>query len=147
MRHGIVGRKLNRTRAHYHALMNNLATSLLRHESIVTTLPKAKELRPMVEKIITLGKKGMDKEHGDACRRLVFRNIRQKDVLKKLFTDIAPRMADRNGGYTRIVKTGVRASDASPMAIIQLVDYTPKAKAAAPVAADADAKAADAANA
>lgn len=145
MRHGIVGRKLNRTRAHYHALMNNLATSLLRHESIVTTLPKAKELRPLVEKIITLGKKGMDKETGDASRRLVFRNVRQKDVLKKLFNDIAPRMANRNGGYTRIVKMGLRASDASPMAIIQLVDYTPKA--AAPVAAAAEAKSDAVANA
>ena len=137
MRHGIVGRKFNRTRSHYHALMKNLATSMLRHESIVTTLPKAKELRPIVEKLITLGK-----ANTDYSRSLVFRTIRQKDVLKKLFTDIAPRMKDRNGGYTRILKTGFRASDASLMAIIQLVDYTPKpkVKAAAP-AAEADAAA------
>ena len=138
MHHGIVGRKLNRTRAHYHAMMNNLATSMLRHESIVTTLPKAKELRPLVEKLITLGK-----ANTDHSRRLVFRNVRQKDVLKKLFTDIAPRMQNRAGGYTRILKLGVRASDASPMAIIQLVDYVPKAKAPA-AAADADTAAAEA---
>lgn len=125
MRHGIVGRKLGRTRSHYHALMDNLVVSMLKHESITTTLPKAKELRPLVEKLITLGKE--DSVH---ARRLAFRTVRQKDVLVKLFTDIGPRMKDRHGGYTRIVKKGLRASDAAPMAIIQLVDYVPKAKPA-----------------
>lgn len=134
MRHGIVGRKLGRTRSHYHALMDNLVVSMLKHESITTTLPKAKELRPLVEKLITLGKE--DTVH---ARRLAFRTVRQKDVLKKLFTDIGPRMKDRPGGYTRILKTGLRASDAAPMAIIQLVDYVPKAKPAkeAPAASEA----------
>lgn len=125
MRHGIVGRKLGRTRSHYHALMDNLIASLLKHESITTTLPKAKEVRPLVEKLITLSKD--DSVH---ARRMAFRTVRQKDVLKKLFSDIGPRMKDRQGGYTRIVKTGLRASDAAPIAIIQLVDYVPKAKPA-----------------
>lgn len=123
MRHGIVGRKLGRTRSHYHSLMDNLIASMLKHESITTTLPKAKELRPLVEKLITLGKE--DSVH---ARRLAFRTVRQKDVLKKLFSEIAPRMKERKGGYTRILKTGFRRSDAAPMAIIQLVDYVPKAK-------------------
>ncbi len=130
MRHGIVGRKLGRTRSHYHALMDNLVASMLKHESITTTLPKAKELRPLVEKLITLGKE--DSVH---ARRLALRTVRQKDVLKKLFSDIGPRMKDRQGGYTRILKMGQRASDAAPMAIIQLVDYVPKAKPAAEASA------------
>ncbi|MDR0967036.1 MAG: 50S ribosomal protein L17 [Myxococcales bacterium] len=123
MRHRIVGRKLNRSRSHYHSLMDNLITSMLKHESITTTLPKAKELRPLVEKLITLGKE--DSVH---ARRMAFKTVRQKDVLKKLFSDIGPRMKERQGGYTRILKMGFRRSDAAPMAIIQLVDYVPKAK-------------------
>ena len=143
MRHGIVGRKLGRSRSHYHSLMDNLVTSMLRHESITTTLPKAKELRPLVEKLITLGKD--DSVH---ARRLAFRTVRQKDVLKKLFAEIGPRMKDRQGGYTRILKMGFRPSDAAPMAIIQLVDYVPQAKvkeapAAPEAAADASTAAAE----
>ncbi|MGI5863601.1 MAG: 50S ribosomal protein L17 [Myxococcales bacterium] len=139
MRHGIVGRKLGRSRPHYHALMDNLVTSCLKHESIKTTLPKAKEVRPLVEKLITLGKKGT--LH---ARRLAFRTVRDEEVLKKLFEEIAPRMKERQGGYTRILKLGFRRSDAAPMALIQLVDYEPKAKAAKPAgekpAAEGEAK-------
>jgi large subunit ribosomal protein L17 len=123
MKHGVVGRKLNRSRPHYHALMDNLITSVLKHESIKTTLPKAKEVRPLVEKIITLGKQGT--LH---ARRLVFRTIRDEGVLKKLFDDIAPRMKERHGGYIRILKLGPRAKDAAPMALLELVDFKPKAK-------------------
>lgn len=104
--------------------MDNLITSVLKHESIKTTLPKAKEVRPLVEKLITLGKKGT--LH---ARRQAFRTVRDEEVLKKLFGDIGPRMKERNGGYTRILKLGFRASDAAPMAVLQLVDFTPKAKA------------------
>lgn len=123
MRHGMVGRQFNRSRAHYHSMMGNLVTSLLKHESIKTTLPKAKELRPLVEKFITLGKKGT--LH---ARRQAFRTIRDEEVLKKLFDEIGPRMKDRNGGYTRILKLGFRLHDAAEMATIELVDYVPKAK-------------------
>jgi large subunit ribosomal protein L17 len=124
MIHGVVGRKLGRSRAHYHALMDNLITSVLKEESIKTTLPKAKEVKPMVEKMITLGKKGT--LH---ARRTAFKTVRDEAVLKKLFEEIAPRMKERKGGYTRILKLGFRAKDAAPMAMLQLVDYTPKAKA------------------
>jgi large subunit ribosomal protein L17 len=123
MRHGIVGRQLNRSRPHYHALMDNLVTSVLMHESIKTTLPKAKEVKPLVEKMITLGKKGT--LH---ARRIAFRTVRDEDVLKKLFGDIGPRMKERSGGYTRILKLGFRQKDAAPMAILELVDFKPKAK-------------------
>ncbi len=123
MRHGIVGRKLGRSRPHYHALMDNLITSCLKHESIKTTLPKAKEVRPLVEKLITLSKKGTLQ-----ARRLAFRTVRDEEVLKKLFDEIGPRMKERQGGYTRILKLGFRRSDAAPMALLQLVDFEPKAK-------------------
>jgi large subunit ribosomal protein L17 len=104
--------------------MDNLVTSVLKHESIKTTLPKAKEVRPLVEKLITLGKKGT--LH---ARRQAFRTVRDEEVLQKLFSEIGPRMKERNGGYTRVLKLGFRASDAAPMAIVQLVDFEPKAKA------------------
>lgn len=123
MRHGIVGRKLGRSRPHYHSLMDNLITSLLKHESIKTTLPKAKELRPLVEKIISKGRAGTLHD-----RRQAFRIVRDEEVLSKLFSDIGPRMKERHGGYTRIVKLGFRRSDAAPMAQIELVDFVPKAK-------------------
>ncbi len=125
MKHGVVGRKLGRSRAHFHALMDNLITSVLKEESIKTTLPKAKEVKPLVEKMITLGKKGT--LH---ARRVAFKTVRDEEVLKKLFEDIAPRMKERKGGYLRILKLGARLKDAAPMALVQLVDYTPKAKAA-----------------
>jgi len=124
MKHGVVGRKLNRSRSHYHALMDNLITSVLKHESIKTTLPKAKEARPLVEKIITLAKRGT--LH---ARRTAFKTVRDEEVLHKLFAEIGPRMKERKGGYTRILKLGLRLKDAAPMALLELVDYQPKAKA------------------
>ena len=123
MKHGVVGRKFNRSRPHYHALMDNLITSVLKHESIKTTLPKDKEVRPLVEKLITLGKRGT--LH---ARRLAFRTVRDEEVLSKLFAEIGPRMKERAGGYTRILKLGFRVKDAAPMAILELVDFTPKPK-------------------
>ncbi len=123
MKHGVVGRKLNRSRPHYHSLMDNLVTSVIKHESIKTTLPKAKEARPLVEKIITLAKKGT--LH---ARRTAFKTIREEAVLQKLFAEVGPRMKERKGGYTRILKLGLRAKDAAPMALLELVDYKPKAK-------------------
>jgi large subunit ribosomal protein L17 len=124
MKHGVVGRKFNRSRSHYHALMDNLITSVLKHESIKTTLPKAKEVRPLVEKIITLAKAGT--LH---ARRTAFKVVREEEVLHKLFADIGPRMKERHGGYIRILKLGARLKDAAPMAIIELVDFKPKVKA------------------
>lgn len=117
MRHRRSGKKFNRSRSHYHALMRNLAISMLMHESIRTTLPKAKELRPFVEKLITLGKKGT--LH---ARRTAFKVLRDEGVLKRLFDEIAPRMKERPGGYTRILRFGFRASDAAQMATIELVE-------------------------
>jgi large subunit ribosomal protein L17 len=136
MRHRIVGKKFNRSRPHYHALMDNLITSMLKHGSIKTTLPKAKEARPLIEKIITLGKKGT--LH---ARRTAFKTVRDEEVLSLLFSDIAPRMKDRSGGYTRILKLGFRPSDAAPMARLELVDFapTPKAKKTGPAESKAEA--------
>lgn len=117
MRHGKALRKFNRDSAHRKAMLNNLAQSLLKHEQIKTTLPKAKELRPYVEKLITAAK--TDSVHK---RRLLSKKIKEKDVLKKLFTDLGARFKDRNGGYIRIVKAGFRYGDCAPMAVIELVD-------------------------
>lgn len=117
MRHGMSGRKLNRPSAHRKALLKNMSNSLLKHEQIKTTLPKAKELKPVVDKIITLGKKG-DLHN----RRLAISILQDIDVVDKLFSDLAKRYAGRNGGYTRIMKFGFRKGDAAPMAIIELVD-------------------------
>lgn len=111
------GRKLNRTSSHRKALLMNLANSLLKHEQIKTTLPKAKELRPYVEKLITLGKKGNLNN-----RKQAISTLHDLDVVNKLFSDIAKRCENRNGGYIRIIKFGFRSGDASPMAIIELVD-------------------------
>lgn len=111
------GRKLNRTSSHRKALLMNLANSLLKHEQIKTTLPKAKELRPYVEKLITLGKKGNLNN-----RKQAISTLHDLDVVNKLFSDIAKRYENRNGGYVRIIKFGFRTGDASPMAIIELVD-------------------------
>jgi large subunit ribosomal protein L17 len=119
MRHGVAGRKLSRSSSHRRALATAQATALLRSERIETTLAKAKELRPYVESLITTAKGGTLHD-----RRLVQRDIKDKAVLKKLFDDIAPRFANRPGGYTRILKTGVRRGDAAPTALIELVDYT-----------------------
>ena len=116
MRHRKTGRKLNRTPSHRKALLRNMATDLLEHEEMVTTLPKAKELRPYAEKLITLGKK--ESLH---ARRRALSLIRRKSVVAKLFDDLAPRYAKRSGGYTRILKLGNRKGDAAPLAMIELV--------------------------
>jgi large subunit ribosomal protein L17 len=123
MRHRNAGRKLQRTSSHRAALFRNMAAALIKHEQITTTLAKAKELRPYVEKLITLAKKG-----GLSNRRLAHARLLDDTQLVKLFDTIAPRYADRNGGYTRVIKAGLRASDAAPIAIIELVDRDPAAK-------------------
>ena len=117
MRHLNQGRKLGRTTAHRKAMMRNMVTSLLEHERIVTTEPKAKELRRVADKMVTLGKRGT--LH---ARRQALRVIRSNIVVRKLFDDVAPRFAGRNGGYTRILHLGYRSGDAAAMAIIELVD-------------------------
>lgn len=117
MRHRKSGRRLGRNSSHRKAMFRNMAASLLRHETIKTTLPKAKELRRVVEPLITLAG-----EDNVAKRRLAFNRLRDKEVVGKLFTDLGPRFRERPGGYLRILKTGPRAGDAAPMAIVQLVD-------------------------
>jgi large subunit ribosomal protein L17 len=123
MRHRVAGRKLQRTSSHRAALFRNMAAALIKHEQITTTLAKAKELRPYVEKLITLAKKG-----GLSNRRLAHARLLDDAQLVKLFDVLAPRYAERAGGYTRVVKAGIRASDAAPIAIIELVDRDPSAK-------------------
>ena len=123
MRHRKSGRKLNRTASHRKALFMNMAQALLKHEQITTTLPKAKELRPIVEKLITLGKKG-----GLANRRLAIARLQNKDLVGKIFDELAERYAERNGGYVRIFKAGFRHGDSAPMAVIELVDRNEEAK-------------------
>lgn len=118
MRHRVAGRKLGRTSAHRRALFRNQLASLVEHERIVTTLPKAKELRPIFEKAVTQGKRGT--LH---ARRRVRRLLSNRHLVQKLFDDIAPRFADRQGGYTRIMKLGPRKGDGAEMAILELVDY------------------------
>lgn len=125
MRHGVSGRKLNRTTSHRKAMFSNMAAALLRHEQITTTLPKAKDLRPIVEKLITLGKRG-----DLHARRLAYARLRDDEVVAKLFDGIAKRYVGRPGGYIRIVKAGFRYGDAAPMAVIELVDRDPAAKGA-----------------
>jgi len=117
MRHKKSGRKLGRNSSHRKAMFRNMAASLFRHETIKTTVPKAKELRRVVEPLITLAK-----EDGVANRRLAFNRLRDKEVVGKLFEDLGPRFKERPGGYIRILKIGPRAGDAAPMAIVQLVD-------------------------
>ena len=123
MRHKVGGRKLQRTSAHRLALFRNMAAALIKHEQITTTVAKAKELRPYVEKLVTLAKKG-----GLSNRRLAHARLLDDAQLVKLFDVLAARYAGRDGGYTRIVKAGVRASDAAPIAIIELVDRDVDAK-------------------
>ena len=123
MRHRVAGRKLQRTSAHRAAMFRNMAAALIKHEQITTTTAKAKELRPYVEKLVTLAKKG-----GLSNRRLAYSRLMDDAQLVKLFDTIAPRYADRNGGYTRVIKAGIRASDASPMAVIEFVDRDTSAK-------------------
>lgn len=123
MRHGMKHRKLNRTSAHRKAMFANMAAALIKHEQIETTLPKAKELRPFVEKLITIGKKG-----GMSNRRLAVSIMRDETQVAKLFGPIADRYKSRKGGYTRVLKAGYRYGDAAPMAIIELVDRDVSAK-------------------
>ena len=123
MRHGKAHRKLGRTSAHRTAMFANMSASLIKHEQIVTTLPKAKELRPIVEKLVTLGKKG-----GLAMRRQAISEMRDLDQTRKLFDVLATRYKDRQGGYTRIIKAGFRYGDNAPMAVIEFVDRDVDAK-------------------
>ncbi len=123
MRHKLGGRKLNRTTSHRKALFRNMAAALIKHEQITTTLPKARELRPYVEKLITLAKHG-----GLSNRRLAHARLLDDAQLVKLFDVLAARYADRAGGYTRVIKAGIRASDAAPLAVIELVDRDTSAK-------------------
>ncbi|MBP0494392.1 50S ribosomal protein L17 [Pararoseomonas indoligenes] len=117
MRHGVSGRKLGVTSSHRLSMFRNMATSLLKHEQITTTLPKAKELRPYVERIITLGKRG-----DLHARRQAAAQIRDAAVVRKLFDTLAPRYSARNGGYTRVLRAGIRYGDAAQMAVIELVE-------------------------
>jgi large subunit ribosomal protein L17 len=132
MRHAQRGRKLGRTTSHRLAMFRNQLTSLVIHERIVTTLPKAKELRPLMEKLVTRGKAG-----SVADRRQVARVLHDREHVKKLFDDIGPRFADRAGGYLRIVKLGPRQGDGAETAALQFVDYDPDRGAPAPEADDA----------
>src|SRR3954453_5594881 len=123
MRHGVAGRKLNVTSTHRQAMFRNMAVAPIKHEQITTTLPKAKELRPVAEKLITLGKKG-----GLANRRLAYAQLRDDTIVNKLFGTLAERYSARAGGYTRVLKAGIRYGDAADMAVIELVDRDPNAK-------------------
>jgi len=123
MRHGRVHRKLNRTHEHRRAMFANMCAALIKHEQIATTLPKAKELRPIVEKLVTLGKKG-----GLANRRQAISELRDVDMVKKLFDTLAVRYEDRQGGYTRIIKAGFRYGDNAAMAVIEFVDRDVEAR-------------------
>jgi large subunit ribosomal protein L17 len=126
MRHGFKGRRFSRSLSHRKSMFANLAVSLIEHEQIVTTLPKAKDLRPIVEKLVTLGKRG-----DLHARRQVIAQIGNEDVVKRLFDTIAPRYADRHGGYLRIMKAGFRKGDNAAMAVIEFVDRDASAKGAA----------------
>src|ERR687895_1058386 len=127
MRHGHGLRKLNRTSSHRLAMLRNMSVSLLRHEEIRTTLPKAKELRRVVEPMITLGKKATL-----ANRRLAYDRLRDRGIVEKLFDDLGPRYAKRNGGYLRILKTGFRKGDNAPLALVMLMDRPEETPQAAP---------------
>ena len=118
MRHRKAGAKLGRNNSHRKAMFKNMANSLLRHERIWTTLPKAKAIKSIAEKLITLGKRG-----DLHARRQAFNILRDKEVVKKLFSDLADRFKERTGGYTRVLKAGFRTGDNAPMSIIELVDY------------------------
>lgn len=123
MRHGLSGRKLNRTSSHRKAMLSNMANALIKHEQIRTTLPKAKELRPFVEKLVTLGKRG-----NLHARRQAFSVLRDDAMTAKLFDTLAGRYADRAGGYTRVLRAGHRYGDAADMAVIEFVERDPEAR-------------------
>lgn len=123
MRHGKSGRKLNRTSSHRKAMFMNMSQALIKHEQIITTLPKAKELRPVVEKLITLGKKG-----GLHNRRQAISQVQDEGLVAKLFAELAERYKDRDGGYIRVLKAGFRKGDNAPMAVIEFVDRNEDAR-------------------
>ena len=123
MRHGVSGRKLGVTSTHRAAMFRNMAVALIKHEQITTTLPKAKELRPVAEKLVTLGKRG-----GLHARRQAYAQLRDETIVAKLFAALADRYKTRAGGYTRVLKAGIRYGDAANMAVIELVDRDPSAK-------------------
>jgi large subunit ribosomal protein L17 len=123
MRHGVAGRKLNVTSSHRLAMFRNMAVALIKHEQITTTLPKAKELRPVAEKLITLGKRG-----GLHARRQAYAELRDQVIVAKLFSTIADRYRTRSGGYCRVLRAGMRYGDAADMAVIELVDRDVNAK-------------------
>lgn len=135
MRHAKAGRKLNRTSSHRKALLGSMAVALIKHEQILTTLPKAKELRPFVEKLITLGKRG-----DLHARRQAYAKLPDKEWAAKLFDTLAPRYAERDGGYTRVMKAGFRYGDNAPMAVIEFIDRDEEARGqdSGPVAIDDD---------
>jgi large subunit ribosomal protein L17 len=141
MRHGMHGRKLNRTSSHRKAMFGNMAAALIRHEQITTTLPKAKDLRRVVDKLITLGKRG-----DLHARRQAWSTLRDDTLTQKLFGPLAERYKARPGGYTRVIKAGFRYGDAAPMAMIELVDRDEDAKGAEDRARVAEAAAANAEN-
>ena len=123
MRHRKSGRKLNRTSSHRKALFMNMAQALIKHEQIITTLPKAKELRAVTDKLITLGKKG-----GLANRRRALSRLQDEKMVEKLFSELAERYKERPGGYTRVIRAGFRPGDAAPMAVIELVERNEEAR-------------------
>lgn len=126
MRHQIAHRKLNKTTSHRKAMFANMAASLIEHEQIVTTLPKAKEMAPIMDKLVTLAKKG-----DLAARRSALSTVRNEDAVRKLFAVMGERYKDRNGGYTRVLKAGFRQGDNAPIAVLELVDRDESAKGAA----------------
>jgi large subunit ribosomal protein L17 len=142
MRHGKAHRKFNRTHEHRRAMFANMAAALIKHEQIVTTLPKAKDLRPIVEKLVTLGKRG-----DLHARRQAIAQMRDIPMVRKLFDIIGPRYKERNGGYTRVLKAGYRYGDAAPVAVIEFVDRDVAAKGAEDLARHEAARAAAPANA
>lgn len=123
MRHRRAGRKLNRTASHRRALFSNMAAALIKHEQVVTTLPKAKELRRVVDRLVTLAKRG-----NLHSRRLAVARMRDEAMVKKLFDILGPRYKERSGGYSRVLKAGYRHGDSAPMAVIELVDRDPEAR-------------------
>ncbi len=140
MRHGKAGRKLNRTSSHRKAMFANMAASLIKHEQIVTTLPKAKEMKPFMDKLITLGKRG-----DLHARRQAIAQVRDVAMVGKLFETLAGRYQERSGGYTRVLKAGFRYGDNAPLAVIELVDRDPEARGAEDRARNEAAEAAEAA--
>jgi large subunit ribosomal protein L17 len=129
MRHGKTGRKFSRTASHRKAMFANMAAALIQHEQIATTLPKAKDLRPIVEKLVTLAKRG-----DLHARRQAIAELRDLGMVRKLFDTLGPRYKERNGGYTRVLKAGFRHGDSAPMAVIEFVDRDKSAKGAADLA-------------